>query len=89
LVASLRRPTAGSFAVLIGIGAVLIALSMLLQRFLGESHNSDVHEGAPSDTDTPRASDEAERAQRFRERSGMPRDASGQTSSRRPDKVSS
>lgn len=89
LVASLRRPTAGSFAVLIGIGAVLIGLSLLLQRFLGESHNSDVHEGAPSDTDKPRASDEAERAQRFRERSGMPRDASGQTSSRRPDKVSS
>ncbi|KMQ80337.1 Phosphatidylserine [Candidatus Burkholderia pumila] len=89
LAASLRRPTAGSFAVLIGIGAVLIGLSMLLQRFLGGADKkADVHEGAPSDADKPRASDEAERAQRLREKSGkgLPRDAS---SSRRSDEISS
>jgi phospholipase D1/2 len=85
LVSSLRRPTAGSFAVLIGIGAVLIGLSLLLQRFLGGANKvAEVHEGAPSDADKPRASDEAERAQRLRERAGesMPRDA-------RPDEVNS
>ncbi|MBB5424102.1 phosphatidylserine/phosphatidylglycerophosphate/cardiolipin synthase-like enzyme/membrane protein DedA with SNARE-associated domain [Paraburkholderia sp. JPY158] len=88
LVASLRRPTAGSFAVLIGIGAVLIGLSVLLQRFLGRSGRSDPHEGAPSDDDKPRASDEAERAQRLRDHSGMPRDASGKTSTQCQDEAS-
>jgi hypothetical protein len=43
LVASLRHPTAGSFGVLIGIGVALVAVSMLLQRFLGRKER--VEEG--------------------------------------------
>jgi uncharacterized membrane protein YdjX (TVP38/TMEM64 family) len=37
LVAALRHPTALSFVVLIGIGAVLVAVSLLLQRLLGRA----------------------------------------------------
>jgi phospholipase D1/2 len=88
-VASLRHPTIGSFAVLIGIGAVLIGLSILLQRFLGAPGTAHVKEGAPSDADKPRASDEAQRANRLRERSAWPRDASDHSSSSRKDEVNS
>lgn len=93
-VASLRHPTAGSFAVLIGIGIVLIGLSVLLQRFLGGEDKAraqaQTKEGAPSDADKPRASDEAERANHLRERNGngLPRDDSNGCS-RQPDKVNS
>jgi phospholipase D1/2 len=85
-VSSLRDPTAGSFAVLIGIGVVLIGLSLLLQRFLGNKSETQAHahEGAPSDADKPRASDEAERAQRLHDR-GMPKEADA----RRADEVRS
>jgi hypothetical protein len=41
LVASLRHPTAGSFGVLIGIGVVLVAVSVLLQRFLGRKERAE------------------------------------------------
>ena len=91
LVASLHHPTVGSFAVLIGIGAALIGVSLLLQRFLGRTDPHDVHEGAPSDADKPRASDEAKRANALREKgtmSGtMPRDAASKNE--RPDEVNS
>ncbi len=73
---SLRHLTVGSFVVLIGIGAVLIGLSILLQRFLGSADKpQSAHEGAPSDADKPRASDAAQRASRLRERGDMPRDS--------------
>ncbi|WP_371747436.1 VTT domain-containing protein [Caballeronia sp. Sq4a] len=77
LIASLRHPTVGSFAVLIGIGAVLIAVSILLQRFLGRADPKEevVHEGAPSDEDRARASEEAARASVLRDRNAIPRDA--------------
>jgi phospholipase D1/2 len=84
-VASLRHPTAGSFAVLIGIGVVLIGLSVLLQRFLGGNQKDAPKEGAPGDVDKPRASDEAQRANRLREKNDLPRD----TSSKSPDEISS
>ncbi|SAL01543.1 phospholipase D/transphosphatidylase [Caballeronia calidae] len=87
LVASLHRPTVGSFAVLIGIGAVLIGVSMLLQRFLGRTDRHDPHEGAPSDADKPRASDEAKRADELRRQGTMPRDASSKNEPQ--DEVSS
>jgi len=89
LVASLHRPTIGSFAVLIGIGAVLIGVSLLLQRFLGRADQKETHEGAPGDADKPRASDEARRASELRENGTMPRDAAARASSRneRPDEV--
>jgi phosphatidylserine/phosphatidylglycerophosphate/cardiolipin synthase-like enzyme/uncharacterized membrane protein YdjX (TVP38/TMEM64 family) len=74
LVASFRHPTVGSFAVLIGIGAALLGVSLLLQRFLGSGEEEKVHEGAPSDADKPRASDEAQRASRLRESGAMPRE---------------
>jgi phospholipase D1/2 len=89
-VASLRHPTIGSFAVLIGIGAALIGLSILLQRMLGGADKRDAHEGAPSDADKPRASDEAQRASRLRERGDLPRDpsnAAASSSQSRPDEV--
>nr|WP_231957834.1 VTT domain-containing protein [Paraburkholderia tropica] len=92
LVASLRHPTAGSFSVLIGIGAALIGLSLLLQRMLHGSSASDApntHEGAPGDADKPRANDEAERAQHLRERGAMRGAASGEPSARRSGKVGS
>ncbi|SAL25648.1 phospholipase D/transphosphatidylase [Caballeronia sordidicola] len=41
LVASLRHPTAMSFAVLIGIGVALVAVSVLLQRFLGRKERAE------------------------------------------------
>lgn len=90
LVASLRHPTIGSFAVLIGIGAVLIGVSILLQRFLGrrDKHEDEVPEGAPSDADKARASDEAQRASRLREQSAMQRDTADDASSRNHDEVS-
>jgi phosphatidylserine/phosphatidylglycerophosphate/cardiolipin synthase-like enzyme/uncharacterized membrane protein YdjX (TVP38/TMEM64 family) len=87
LIASLRRPTVGSFAVLIGIGAVLIGVSLLLQRFLGRGDAPDVHEGAPGDADKPRASDEAKRASELRNTGVMPRDPAARNE--RPDEVSS
>ncbi|GJH19176.1 VTT domain-containing protein [Caballeronia novacaledonica] len=91
LVASLHRPTIGSFAVLIGIGAVLIGVSLLLQRFLGRADQKEAHEGAPGDADKPRASDEARRASELRENGTMPRDAAARASTRneRPDEVNS
>jgi phospholipase D1/2 len=88
-VASLRHPTVGSFAVLIGIGAVLIGLSILLQRFLGAPDQSRAKEGAPSDADKPRASDEAQRARRLHEHAALPRDAANPSSSSRTDEVNS
>ncbi|SAK67284.1 phospholipase D/transphosphatidylase [Caballeronia glebae] len=87
LVASLHRPTVGSFAVLIGIGASLLGVSLLLQRFLGGAARQDAHEGAPSDADKPRASDEAKRASALRENATMPREASARNE--RPDEVNS
>ncbi|KND57065.1 Phosphatidylserine/phosphatidylglycerophosphate/ cardiolipin synthase [Candidatus Paraburkholderia schumanniana] len=81
LVASLHRPTVGSFAVLIGIGAVLIGVSVLLQRLLGGTDRHDRHEGAPTDADKPRASDEAKRASELRDNGAMPRDAAPLASS--------
>jgi len=91
LVASLRHPTIGSFAVLIGIGAVLIGLSILLQRFLGrgDSQEAEPREGAPSDEDKSRASEEAERASRYRERNAMPRDTPQDALPRSHDEVNS
>jgi uncharacterized membrane protein YdjX (TVP38/TMEM64 family) len=86
-VASLHRPTVGSFAVLIGIGAALIGASLLLQRFLGGKNRHDAHEGAPSDADKSRASDEAKRASELRENGTMPRESS--TKNERPDEVNS
>ncbi len=88
-VASLRHPNMTSFAVLIGIGAVLIGLSILLQRFLGGKDKAYAKEGAPGNADKPRAESEAERANRLRERNELPRDASKPPSSRRPDEVNS
>ncbi|AET90624.1 SNARE associated Golgi protein-associated protein [Burkholderia sp. YI23] len=85
LIASLHRPTVGSFAVLIGIGSVLIGVSLLLQRFLGRAEHHDAHEGAPSDADKPRASDEAKRASELRENGTMPRESKNA----RPDEVNS
>ncbi|SAK75372.1 phospholipase D/transphosphatidylase [Caballeronia hypogeia] len=87
LIASLHRPTVGSFAVLIAIGAALIGVSLLLQRFLGRADQHAAHEGAPSDADKPRASDEAKRASELRGNGAMQRDAA--TKSERPDEVSS
>ncbi|MDR5825320.1 VTT domain-containing protein [Caballeronia sp. LZ043] len=86
LVASLHRPTIGSFAVLIGIGAALIGVSLLLQRFLGGAQ-PDAHEGAPGDADKPRASEEAKRASELHESGAMPRDPAARNA--RPDEVNS
>jgi phospholipase D1/2 len=85
LIASLQQPTVGSFAVLIGIGAVLIGVSLLLQRFLGRNDHHDGREGAPSDADKSRASDEAKRASALRASGTMPRDSKHE----RPDEVNS
>jgi phosphatidylserine/phosphatidylglycerophosphate/cardiolipin synthase-like enzyme/uncharacterized membrane protein YdjX (TVP38/TMEM64 family) len=41
LVASLRHPTAASFGVLIGIGVTLVAISVVLQRFLGRKERAE------------------------------------------------
>nr|WP_244817267.1 VTT domain-containing protein [Caballeronia sp. Lep1P3] len=91
LVASLRRPTVGSFAVLIGIGAVLIGVSILLQRFLGRGDHREekIHEGAPSDEDKSRASDEAARASLLRERNAMPGDRAQDAVPRSENEVNS
>ncbi|SAL73139.1 phospholipase D/transphosphatidylase [Caballeronia peredens] len=86
LMASLHRPTIGSFAVLTGIGAALIGVSLLLQRFLGRTNSAVAHEGAPGDADKPRASEEAKRATELREHGAMPRDTS---KNERPDEVNS
>ncbi|SAK89706.1 phospholipase D/transphosphatidylase [Caballeronia fortuita] len=87
LVASLHRPTVGSFAVLIGIGAALLGVSLLLQRFLGGAKHQEAHEGAPGDADKPRASDEAKRASELRESGTMPRETPARNE--RPDEVNS
>ncbi|SAK94327.1 VTT domain-containing protein [Caballeronia ptereochthonis] len=89
LVASLHQPTVGSFAVLTGIGAALIGVSLLLQRFLGRTDRHEAHEGAPSDADKPRASDEAKRASALRENGAMPRDAAASPKNERPDEINS
>lgn len=41
LVASLKHPTIGSFGVLIGIGVLLVGVSIILQRFLGRRDRGD------------------------------------------------
>jgi phospholipase D1/2 len=64
-------------------------LSVLLQRFLGGANRKPEHEGAPGDADKPRASDEAQRANRLRERGEMPREAAGDDASRRAGEVRS
>jgi uncharacterized membrane protein YdjX (TVP38/TMEM64 family) len=74
LVASLRHPTAGSFAILIGIGVTLVGLSLLLQRFLGRAGAANGEAPEASDEDKARASDEAVRAASFRATSAPPRD---------------
>jgi hypothetical protein len=82
LVASLRHPTAGSFAILIGIGVTLVGVSLLLQRFLGRAKPGEDaaerarEEAAAHDETKEKASDEAARAQDFRETTTPPRDDS-------------
>jgi phosphatidylserine/phosphatidylglycerophosphate/cardiolipin synthase-like enzyme/uncharacterized membrane protein YdjX (TVP38/TMEM64 family) len=46
LVSALRHPTALSFVILIGIGATLVALSLMLQRFLGRADRAKQHDEA-------------------------------------------
>ncbi|MDR5754695.1 MULTISPECIES: VTT domain-containing protein [unclassified Caballeronia] len=82
LVASLRHPTAGSFAILIGIGVTLVGVSLLLQRFLGRAKPGEDEaeqareEAAAHDEAKEKASDEAARAQDYRETTTPPRDDS-------------
>jgi phosphatidylserine/phosphatidylglycerophosphate/cardiolipin synthase-like enzyme/uncharacterized membrane protein YdjX (TVP38/TMEM64 family) len=65
LVASLRHPTAGSFAILIGIGVALVCVSLLLQRFLGRGDANA--EGTATEEEKAQARDEAVRAASYRE----------------------
>lgn len=93
LVASLRHPTVGSFAVLISIGVVLVGISLLLQRFLGRPKVSEVEAEAQaaSAEEKAKASDEAARAHDFLETNTPPRDeaASVATNGKRTDEVNS
>jgi hypothetical protein len=93
LVASLRHPTVGSFAVLISIGVVLVGISLLLQRFLGrpKASEAEAEAQAASAEEKAKASDEAARAHDFLETNTPPRDeaASVATNGKRTDEVNS
>jgi phosphatidylserine/phosphatidylglycerophosphate/cardiolipin synthase-like enzyme/uncharacterized membrane protein YdjX (TVP38/TMEM64 family) len=73
LIASLYQPTVGSIAVLTGIGAALISVSLLLQRLLRSGNHCEAHEGAPNDADLARAKEEARRASTFHDSGNLPR----------------